>query len=205
VSKIVIRHTHLKAGAKPNTINSELIVLKHIFGRAVEWQVLSRNPLRDAQGKPAPDAKQLKQPDGRSRYLKAEEIDALLAACEADKQAEQLVGFVKIALNTGMRRGEILGIDAKRIDWAARKVKIVDRKNGRDLVVNLNQVAFAALKALCANRIAGLVFRLKARELSRAFVRAQTQAGIEDFRIHDLRHTFASQTLIQKQGDLSTV
>lgn len=57
--------------------------------------------------------------------MKVEEIDALLIACAEDKHAEQLVGFVKLGLNTGMRRGEILGIDAKRIDWAAHKVAAI--------------------------------------------------------------------------------
>ena len=69
----------IEAGAAPNTINSELIVLKNIFVHAVDWKVHSRNPLRDVQGNPAKGAELLKPPPGRVRYLKVEEIDRLLA------------------------------------------------------------------------------------------------------------------------------
>jgi hypothetical protein len=50
---------------------------------------------------------------------------------------------------------------------------------------------------MSANRIAGRVFTIKARTLSGCFTRACQRARIENFRIHDARHTFASQALIQ--------
>jgi integrase len=88
-------------------------------------------------------------------------------------------------MNTGLRRSEVLGIDARRIDWAARKVTIIDRKNGKDLTIPLNPVAYDTLKALCANRIAGRVFTIKPRTLSGCFARAlptRRNRGLPDSR-----------------------
>lgn len=66
-----ISSKRIKDGAAVNTVNSELIVLKNIFVHAVDWNVRSRNPLRDVQGNPAKGAELLKPPPGRMRWLRS--------------------------------------------------------------------------------------------------------------------------------------
>jgi hypothetical protein len=63
----------LEAGATPSTVNREMTVLKHMLKRAVLWEYLTLNPLANI--------KALREPDGRTRYLSVEEIEALLACC----------------------------------------------------------------------------------------------------------------------------
>jgi integrase len=88
---------------------------------------------------------------GPDALVKVEEIDRLLRECDADPRCGwELGAFARIALNTGLRRSEVLGIDTRHIDWKARKVTIIDRKNGQDLTVPLNPDAFNALKMMSA-------------------------------------------------------
>jgi integrase len=172
----------------PSTLNRETTVLKHIMRRAVVWEYLSRNPFLDPQGGVSAGLKALREPTGRTRFLNIDEIDSLLAACEP---IPYLAAFAMIALNTGMRRNEILSLTRKSIDWQNRTAALNETKNGEARHVYLNDAALEALKAV-PPRIDGVLFPLRANQVSVAFMRAVRRAGIEDFRLHDCRHTFAS-------------
>jgi integrase len=172
----------------PSTLNRETTVLKHMTRRAVVWEYLSRNPFLDSQGGVLAGLKALREPGGRTRFLNLDEIDHLLAACEP---IPYLKAFATVALNTGMRRNEILSLTRKSIDWQNRTAALTETKNGEARHVYLNDAALEALKAL-PPRIDGRLFPLGPNQISVAFMRAVRRAGIEDFRLHDCRHTFAS-------------
>jgi integrase len=181
----------------PSTLNREMTVVKHILRRAVVWEYLSRNPFLDAQGGVLAGLKALREPTGRTRFLNLDEIDRLLAACEP---IPYLKPFALVALNTGMRRNEILSLTRKSIDWQNRTTLLTETKNGEARQVYLNDAALEALKAL-PPRIDGRLFPLHTNQVSVAFMRAARRAGIEDFRLHDCRHTFASyQAMAGIQG-----
>jgi integrase len=172
----------------PSTLNREVTVLKHMMRRAVVWEYLSRNPFLDSQGGVLAGLKALREPGGRTRFLNLDEIDLLLASCEP---IPYLKAFAAVALNTGMRRNEILSLTRKSIDWQNRTAALTETKNGEPRQVYLNDAALEALKAL-PPRIDGRLFPLHGNQVSIAFMRAVRRAGIEDFRLHDCRHTFAS-------------
>jgi integrase len=179
----------LEAGATPATVNRELGVLRHMLKRACAWtddagtRYLTRYPLIGW--------KPLQEPSGRIRFLDADEITRLLDAC-AESRSAYLRPFVLMALNTGCRRGEILSLQRTAIDWNRRTATLTTSKNGESRVVNLNDTAFEALLSLPI-RIDGRLFPFKDdAAVSRAFRRAIERAGIENFRLHDLRHSFAS-------------
>ena len=172
----------MEAGAAPSTINREMTVLKHILSRAVLWEYLSLNPIAGL--------KPLREPSGRTRFLSVEEIAGLLEACEQSESA-YLRPFAIVAMNTGMRRNEILSLSRKSVDWVNRLVTLADTKNGDTRHVYLNEAAYEALKSL-PSRLDGKFFPLGPNQVTMLFVRAAKRAKLEDCRLHDLRHTFAS-------------
>lgn len=174
----------------PSTLNREATVLKHIMRRAVVWEFLSRNPFLDSQGGVLSGLKALREPTGRTRFLSLDEIDRLLAACEASESV-YLKPFAIVAMNTGMRRNEVLSLTRKAIDWQNRTAALTETKNGEARQVHLNDAALEALKAL-PPRIDGRLFPLGPNQTTMLFVRAAKRAGLENCRLHDLRHTFAS-------------
>ncbi len=167
-----------------------MTVLKHMMRRAVVWEYLSRNPFLDLQGGVLSGLKALREPGGRTRFLSLDEIDRLLAACEASESV-YLKPFAIVAMNTGMRRNEILSLTRKSIDWRNRAALLTETKNGEARHVHLNDAALEALKAL-PPRIDGRLFPLGPNQTTMLFVRAAKRASLEDCRLHDLRHTFAS-------------
>lgn len=173
-----------------STINRELTVLKHIVRRAVAWEYLGRNPFLDSNGGLVDDLKNLKEAGGRNRFLGEEEIERLQAACEKSQSA-YLRPFVIVALNTGMRRNEILSLTRRSVDWQNRVAMLEDTKNGESRQVPLNDLALNMLRDL-PTRIDGKLFPIGPNQVTMLFGRAAKRAKIEDFRLHDLRHTFAS-------------
>ena len=129
----------------PSTLNREMTMLKHMMRRAVVWEYLSRNPFLDSQGGMLAGLKALREPMGRTRFLNLDEIDRLLAVCEP---IPYLRAFATVALNTGMRRNEILSLTRKSIDWLNRTAALTETKNGEARHVYLNDAALEALKAL---------------------------------------------------------
>jgi integrase len=178
----------LETGAGTGTVNVEVRILKHIVRRAVAWEYLSRNPLMNANGDFVEGLKPLREPPGRVRYLTEDELQPLLAACDGEPY---LGAFVSVALNTGMRRSEILSLTRTSIDWSRHTATLAKTKNGDAACVPLNESAMEALRTVPA-RIDGRLFPLNGPQVTMAFGRAVRRAGIQNFRLHDLRHTFAS-------------
>jgi integrase len=178
----------LEKGACPSTVNREVTVLKHLLRRAVEWEHLSRNPLLDTQGRPLSGLRALREPAGRTRFLSLDEIEGLLKACNT----VQLRAFMVVALNTGMRRNEILSLTRKSIDWQNRIATLTETKNGTARHVHLNDAALNALRTLPPRLDSSRLFPFGPNQISMSFARIAKRAGISDVRLHDLRHTFAS-------------
>jgi integrase len=190
--------TRKLGGANPATVNRELTVLKHMVARAVEWEYLGSNRLTNV--------KQLKESPGRTRFLSPDEIGRLLDACNGGNTESILARvylrpLVLVAINTGMRRNEILGLTRGAVDWQNRMITLGSTKNGDSRHVFLNASAFDALRALPARLDTDRLFPFGPNQLSMAFRRAVKRAGIDDFRLHDARHTFASyQAMAGTQG-----
>jgi integrase len=143
-----------------------------------------------------------KAPRVRTRYLNEGEIKKLLAAC-SDSRNKHLGLIVTLAINTGMRKSEILNPRWERIDMSAdlgfnARITLYDTKNGDARGVPLNRAAIAALATLepVPEKRVGSVFKRKNGEdwcqIRTAFEKAVDRAGLSDFRFHDLRHTAAS-------------
>jgi len=142
----------------------------------------------------------LQEPPGRVRWLTHEDADALVAVAHTSR-AEYLADFIRLALHTGMRKGEMLGLAWSRVDFSQNLIYLDTQKNGQRGSVPLNQVARQALLNRARFRAehcpaAPHVFcnrqGQRIQDVKRPFKAACQAAGIEDFRVHDLRHTCAS-------------
>jgi integrase len=191
------RAQRLEAGIKKSTSNRELALLKRMFHLASDWGY--------AGGNPVTKVKLFSERDNlKERVLTADEETRLLAHC-----APHLRPIVVFALNTGMRRGEILGLRWDQIDASGRSVRVTRTKGGRDRIVPLNDAAAGVVKAQRKTSHGSHVFpSMKGREFMRtvdhSFGRACRLAGIVGLRFHDLRHTFATR-LIRRGADIITV
>jgi len=179
----------------PATINRELSCLKHMYTVAMDWGYL--------QDSPAKPVKKLKEPPGRLRYLSPEEASALIEACP-----EHIRPIVITALNTGMRRGEILGLRWSLIDLENRKIRLTDTKNNESRIVPINETLHELLTDLAEEANSDYVFAngngMPRKDIRGGFRSAMEKAGIENFTFHDLRHTFGSHMVMQGV-DLKTV
>ncbi|MGI6458542.1 MAG: tyrosine-type recombinase/integrase [Candidatus Hydrogenedentales bacterium] len=175
------------------SVNRHLAVLSHLFTVACnDWGWLEYNPMRKVS--------RLREPRGRVRFLDDAEREALLRECRASKNT-MLHDVVLLAITTGMRRAEILGLAWDNVDFGRRLVLVEHSKNDERRSVPLVGAAFDAL--LERSRIrrldSPLVFPGRRRRggarpahIQNAWKAALKRAGIDDFRFHDLRHTAAS-------------
>ena len=167
------------------TINRRITALSAVMRVAVkEYGWLTKNPV--------PNVTRLADSKGRERFLSADERTALLDACRASSVA-CLHPLVSLALATGGRKGELLGIEWGDVDLERRVVRFRDTKNGDSRTVPLAQTAVESLKAWGRDRIkVGAVFPDLPGTIQKSWEAARAEAGLEDFRFHDLRHSAAS-------------
>lgn len=179
----------------PASVNRELSCLKHMYTKAIEWGYVKINP--------AKGVKKLKEPPGRLRYLNSDEIRALITAC-----SDHLRPIVVTALNTGMRKTEILRLRWAQVDLENRKITVINSKNNESRIIPINQTLFNELSNLSKKSKGEYLFSDGAgqpfSDIKRSFSTALRRAGIKDFRFHDLRHTFGSY-LVMQGVDLRTV
>jgi len=135
--------------------------------------------------------------------LEKEEIRALLDAC-----SDHLKPIVVTALNTGMRKSEILGLKWPDVDLRQRIVYIYETKGGKSRKVDINDWLAETLIRRRKHPESPYVFCNKDGipygNIRKSFESAKRRAGIKDFRFHDLRHTFASHLVMAGIG-LKTV
>lgn len=164
------------------TVIRELAYLSSIINHARrEWGINTPNPVQNVR-KPV-------SPAGRTRKLSVEEKSNLLLALEPrGRQNIWTKSVVILALETAMRRSELLGLRWENLDLAWQAAYLPDTKNGSPRTVPLSTAAVELLKSLPRN-ISGEVFPIKYFTLDAAFKRAVKRAGLENFHFHDLRHT----------------
>ncbi len=179
----------------PATVNRELACLKHMYTKAIEWGYVKVNP--------AKGVKLLKEPPGRLRYLNPDEVERLLNAC-----SNHIRPIVVTALNTGMRKSELLSLRWPQVDLKNRKITVINAKNNESRVIPINQTLYRELSKLSLKAKGDYVFSDRNgqpfKDIKKAFSSAIKRARIEDFRFHDLRHTFGSY-LVMQGVDLKTV
>jgi integrase len=218
---------------KPATVNSHVTMLRAALAKAVAWKLLDVHPI----GK---DVKRLKADNtGRIRYLTPAEEARLRKALDVRDAArrarrgqanewrrqrgyaewpaenpDHLTAIVLVALNTGLRKGEIFGLQWRDVDLVAAGLTVRGEgaKSGQTRYVPLNTEAVTTLTAWkTATAADGTGYVFTGREpgeplddVKKAWLPVVKAAKLTAFRFHDLRHTFASK-LVMAGVDLNTV
>lgn len=224
----------LKAKIKPATINRDLDRIRKVFSCAVEWGFVTVHPMGEKK------VKRIKVDNQRVRYLTPDEdkrLHAALDAREAERRAsrkrhnawheargsvghpqwpkdgftDHLKPMVLLALNTGLRRGEIFGLDWRSVNLPAKllTVEAGNAKSGKTRHLPLNTEGLNTLKHWKKQHGgAGLVFPSPSGgrfdNINKAWGGIVDDAKLVDFHFHDCRHDFASK-LVMAGVDLNTV
>jgi len=174
------------------TVNRYLALLSHACTVAIkEWQWMAVNPVTHIS-KP-------REAQGRIRFLSDDERGRLLAVCNSSESVH-LFTIVTLALSTGRRKGEILGLKWENIDLQKRRITLFRTKNNEVRVVPLVGKAYEQIRDLylkCEPESQDLAFispnnPTQSISIRTAWETALKRAKIEKFRFHDLRHSTAS-------------
>jgi integrase len=196
------RNKRLTDGVKPATTNRQINTIKGCLSRAVEWGAINSHDLNKV--------KTLTVDNSKVRYLSKDEEKRLRENLK-DSDTDFLEVIVLLALNTGMRKGELLSLEWNHINFD-NKIVTVDfqnAKSGHTRHLPLNTQAFNALK-LWQQETDGIGFVFKDKKNAQlkdfpyVWGALLDEAQITNFRFHDLRHHFASK-LVMASVDLNTV
>jgi len=223
----------LNAGIAPTTVNRDLARLKAALNKAVEWGYIGASPISAVK-------KAGGESDGRVRYLNASEEKRLRKALDAregrrregrasgnawrlerdeaplrafaeGELTDHLKPIVLLAMNTGLRRGELFSLAWSDVDSGFKRlsVRAANAKSGRTRHVPLNSEARSILEQWrTQSRATGLVFPgpdgARMTNINKSWAALAEDAELQDFRFHDIRHHFASW-LVMKGVDLNTV
>ena len=192
------RKKRLRKSVSKSTVNRELAVMRKMYNLAIDWELAESNPVARIKFFSESDTQ-------KERVLTAEEEQRLLAEC-----ADHLRPIIITALNTGMRRGEILNLKWSQADLQDRIIVVTETKGGKDRIVPINAVLYLELRKLKdQNGTSEYVFvnpktNSPYGDVKNAFRAACERAKIVGLRFHDLRHTFATR-LVQAGVDIITV
>jgi integrase len=133
-------------------------------------------------------------PDAQhERHAGEEEITRLLDAA-AKSRNKELRQAVILALNTGLRLGELLGLTWERVDLSLGVIRLELTKNGRRREIPMNDATYGAFVGL-GPKASGRVF--KTRYIKTAYNNAVEAVQLDDVTFHTLRHTFASWAVMR--------
>jgi integrase len=173
-----------------------------MMSKAVEWNLIAKNPLNGI--------KVLQVPQTLERILDPSEELRLISACDQIR-SRFLRSAITMALNTGMRRGELMSLTWDHIDFTRSVVRIVNAKSqSGNRSIPLNRRAHTILTELERSKTSLYVFPSNRKkdsrllDLKKGFKRAVKIANLPQIRFHDLRHTFATR-LVQAGVDIITV
>jgi integrase len=191
----------LNSGNAPATVNRAMACLSHMATKACEWRMCGQS-FKEA----VRHAKRLPENNRRLRYLSGEERQRLIEASDA-----HLKPILIMALNTGMRKGEILSLKWEAVDLKNRFILLnqMQTKNSERREIPINNALAETLRALPRRLDIPWVFfdpltGNRYKDVKRSFFSACKRAGVLEFRFHDARHDFASR-LVMAGVDLKTV
>ena len=169
---------------KSGTVNTDLMLFRRVFKTAIDkcgYGLLS-NPVEHIQ-LPSPHK-------SRKRRLALDEKERLLIAATSQRNI-YIASIIEFAIETGMRRSEILKLRWCDVDLENGFASLFDTKNGEDRRVPLTRRCTEVLKTVPQTH--EQVFPVTATCLRLAWNRARKKAGITDLRFHDLRHEAVSR------------
>jgi len=189
----------------PATVNRDFSMLRSMFNRAIEWN-LFRGP------NPTKGMKQIPEKNSRCRWLSDEEQELLLSHCHGITKV-----IVIIALKTGMRWGEIVNlkwrqnVNSNYVDFENGTIYIHESlaKTDRSRFVPLSNAVRLALREVPKHARSEYIFlndetNKPLGSIKKSFATALEKSEIQDFKFHDLRHTFAS-SLAMRGVDLYVI
>jgi integrase len=175
---------------RQSSINKALSVLRRMFNLGMLWGLCNYNPVKGIRFYNENRFR-------RTRYLTKEELSLFVG---------QLPKHIKpvflLALNTGLRRGELLSLEWKDIDFHTQIITVKETKNDIQRFIPMNKEVVKILKALPKDK--QKVVSVGKSAIRYNFNRLKKKLNIQDFHFHDLRHTFASY-LVMNGVDLRTV
>lgn len=194
-------------GRKNATINRELSVLSSAINYARrEWDWEIPNPVL---------GRKPRNGEGRVRWLTQAQAQSLIRAAESHPYSRHLADFIRLALNTGCRKGELLGLEWSRVDLThglfyleaehtkgKRRASIPLNEGARQAL--LNRARFRATHCPDSRWVFCSKKGSRVLDVKTSFDTACRKAGIEDFRPHDLRHTCAAW-LVQANVPLASI
>ncbi|KAF0843123.1 site-specific recombinase XerD [Methylovorus glucosotrophus] len=192
------RDQRLATGKSNNTVRLELALLGHLYSTAIkEWHIaLPANPVANIR-KPSPGA-------GRNVRLNRTEQQRLLIALQTHSNP-MLAWIFQVAIETGMRQGEILNLKIQHVDTERRIVSLFDTKNGMSRTVPLTKLAVEVFKEALENPArpndCELIFfgepgRDKKRspyQFNKVWMDVKKSIGLGNLHFHDLRHEATSR------------
>ncbi len=168
------------------TVKRELGLLHTVVESVRKSHGMVENPVSDVRRPTVRDARDMR--------LRPGEEDKLLKACRASRNP-WLEPAVILAVETAMRRGELLALRWEDVDFDQLHVYLPDSKTGKSRTVPLSPRAYELLWRLGADLPPdhGRVLDTTAEGIKQAFERARAKAGMEHFNFHDLRHEATSR------------
>jgi integrase len=189
-AQVIKFHTDLAGEVSATTANRSLALLSSVFSRAVSCGFITHSPTHGVT--------KLPEPSSRIRCLSAAELRRFMAALErrlGDSQARAI--YLLLAL--GLRKMEVLALRWEHVDFETERIFLPRTKSGSPRHVSVNSLALDLLREMDEERDPDAVWVFPSRsasghlrEVRRTFNAILLEAQIEDFRLHDLRHSFAS-------------
>ncbi len=173
-----------------STVNRELDTIRNMFNKAVEWEYIDKSPYTGVE--------KYKVNNTNLRILSIGEFKSLIQV-----SSEALKPILLMAVNTGMRVSEILNLMWNDINLEKDYILVRDSKNYESRYIPIHQELKKVLVNLKDNSETDYVFEGR-KSIRKQWQKALKLSGIEHCRFHDLRHTFASN-LVMNGVDLVTV
>jgi integrase len=188
---LTLQQQWLRDGLAPGTINKYLVLLRYVFNLAIRWEVpgVTTNPTKQVA--------LLQVNNNRQRFLSTDEARALIEAVQASSN-EVLEPIVSMLLLTGARKREVLDARWEELDWNRRLWRIPKTKAGKPRYVPLSTATLELLeRRKQPSGRSGYIFPNPTTDkpfqsIFYSWDTARKQAGLDDLRMHDLRHSFAS-------------
>lgn len=182
------------------TANRYLQALGHVLNVSMkQWEWINENPVNRIE--------KFKEPRGRDRFLSDVERQAVLEACQ-ESENPYLYLIVILAISTGARKMEIVGLEWSEVDFARNAIVLDETKNGERRVLPLQGLARQLMQEHAKSRMLGCPYVFPSDKVCKdqntgqfiyqpidirtAWENALIKANINDFRFHDLRHSAAS-------------